>query len=99
MNAGSQFDVSTGSASVFLANVSGTSFFTGGGTKIFLCGSSSITGVSGTGATIVESGSHLNVSHVRDHSLEVRGTIKAIPDGTSTGASRVATILVDGQLD
>ena len=45
MNTGSEFRVSAGSAAVFFGNVTGTSFFTGDGTKYFEDGIHSLKGL------------------------------------------------------
>jgi hypothetical protein len=96
-NAGSEFRVSTASTAVFFGNVTGTSTFTGSGTKDFEGGSSSLAGSIATlGDTIVESSAHLTVDAIRENSLSVVGSVTIRPNGSSAGTSVVSALAING---
>jgi hypothetical protein len=96
-NTGSEFRVSTGSTAVFFGNVTGTSTFTGSGTKDFEGGSSSLAGAVATpGDTIVASSAHLTVDAIRENSLSVDGLVTIRPNGTSAGTSVVSALVING---
>jgi hypothetical protein len=62
-----------GSFSVFFGNVSGTGTFTGGGTRVFEGGVSSVAAIDSTGSTAVESSATVTAAYVRQGELSVRG--------------------------
>jgi hypothetical protein len=100
LNSGSEFRVSTGAAAVFFDNVAGfgAGTFTGGGTKIFEGGSSSVSSIAAGGVTVVRSGADVTAGHVREAALTVDGVMKTTGGG---GTSRVAALAMgdDGSID
>ena len=101
MNSGSEFRVSTGSTAVFFANVSGTSFFTGAGTKDFEAGSASFISLSTPGSTIVQSGATLTASVIQESALTIAGSVTIAAGGLSLGVSQVGglSLLNSGTID
>jgi hypothetical protein len=96
---GSEFRVSTGSTAVFFGDVSGTSNFTGTGTKDFEAGTSSLVQLQTGGETAVQANASLSASTIRENSLAVSGHVTITPDGINSGASKVNALSVTGQLD
>jgi hypothetical protein len=93
---GSEFRVSTGSTAVFFADVSGTSNFTGTGTKDFEAGSSALTAIQTQGSTTVQSGASLSTGNIRENALSVAGRMTITPGAS---ASKLGSLDVTGQLD
>ena len=94
----SQFRVSTNSTAVFLGNVTGLSAFTGNGIKDFE-GSASAGPILTSGSSIVAGGSSLVADSIREVALNVIGSGKITPNGTSAGTSRVQSLTIDGTTD
>ena len=86
-------------------NLTGGTFSAGpvvnNGTFNFTGGTASINSINGTGTTTVGSGRTLQVSHVRQNTLNVDGTVTVSANGTSTGVSKFASLNVgtSGVLD
>lgn len=94
-NSGSELRVSTGATAVFLGNVTGASFITGGGAKIFEAGASGL--LSTPGDSIVEAFGNLSLQHIRERSLTINGGVVQIQsDGTATGVSRLSELSIAG---
>lgn len=94
-NAGSELRVSTGATAVFLGDVAGASFITGGGAKIFEAGASGL--LATPGDSIVEAFGNLSLQHIRERSLTINGGLVAIQSGgTATGVSRLEELDISG---
>jgi hypothetical protein len=85
--------VSAGSTAVFVGPVTGSGFFTGGGTKFFEMGVSSLATIETTGSTIVEAPATLTVDVIRESSLTTAGQVYLRSGG---GASRVGSLAIAG---
>ena len=100
---GSEFRVSAGGSAVFFGPVSGTSTFTGTGTKFFEGGSSSLAGpIDPGGTTIVDSSASVTAGAVREAALTINGgQVTISPNGSAAGTSRVANLSISagGRLD
>ena len=71
------------------------------GTFNFTGGTATVSRISGTGTTTVGSGRTLQVSHVRQNTLNVDGTVTTTANGTTTGVSKFQNLNVgsSGVLD
>jgi hypothetical protein len=96
---GSEFRVSTGSTAVFFGTVSGLGLFTGSGLKDFE--GSALPGPLATpGSSLVGPAGNVSAQYVRESALTVQGELAIVPNGTSSGASRVGALSIDGgQMD
>jgi T5SS/PEP-CTERM-associated repeat protein len=93
--------VAADSAVVFLGAVTGTGTLSGSGTKYFADGSSSLAALDSPGDTVVESPAQVSTGYVRERSLDVRGAMTIVQNGSASGTSRVNAIAVrsGGRLD
>lgn len=94
-NAGSELRVSSGATAIFLGNLFGLSFVTGGGTKI-IEGSASGGPLATSGNTIVDPGASLTASSITENSLTVSGVATILPNGTNSGTSRLNLLSIPG---
>jgi hypothetical protein len=95
--AGAEIRVSTNSAAVFLAPVTGPITFTGTGAKYFEAGVSAVGPVAAQGTTQVLEDATLVADHIREDTLIVTGKAAVRPNGTPAGTSKVNHLSIDGQ--
>src|SRR5205814_3418132 len=88
--------VNLGSTAVFLGPVTGLGHIAGAGVKDFEGGASAGPIATLTGTTVVGVDGNLNAASVRDNTLNVVGRAVVLPNGTSTGTSRVNNLIIDG---
>jgi hypothetical protein len=99
--AAGDISVAAGSSVVFLGAVTGAGTLSGPGTKYFADGSSTLAALDSPGDSVVESPAQVTTGYVRERSLDVRGAMTIVQNGTAGGTSRVSAITVGngGRLD
>jgi T5SS/PEP-CTERM-associated repeat protein len=92
-----EFRVSDGSTAVFLAPVTGSGQFTGGGAKFFEAGQSNVAALESGGDTAVQAPAGITVTRFSEDSLTVRGRldVDSGPQG-ATATNVVNTLAIEG---